>query len=350
MIKNTLIVVFTLAFVLAAGSFYIKYGEKLKNDNVSALLPNPVKANSSDEATFSYPSIFQKDPLINILLIGTDTSLERRNNGVYGFNTDATILVSIDTRTKQVLLTSVPRDLWVNGNKINALYILSGWDGLKKAYETITGLEIGGYIMADFDSFRWLVTQIGGVNVEIKNSFTDYSFPNYQDTGIEQVSFTEGAELMSADRALTYARSRKGTNGEGSDLMRAKRQHLILQGIVNSFDNPLNTMAKMDIKEVFEILTKHMSTSLTVDDAIYLWDFYAYRNEYNVRSFVLDDKYLYHPGVYPESTYTAWVFLPRNPTYQDIHDAIKLQLEGKDITEPDISNPSTEQGTETITE
>lgn len=338
MFKKTLIFLFLVVLSLATGAFYIYTKTSDRAAKEVHLIPNPAEsvfAGSKPIEPPSFPSIFQKSSLINILLIGTDTSMERRSNGQYGYNTDATVLVSIDTGTKNVLLTSVPRDLWVNGNKINALLVSYGWPGLKKAYEDITGLQIEGYITADFDAFQWFITQMGGVDVAIKTSFTDFEFPNQQDTDVMQVSFEQGSEVMTAERALTYARSRKGSNGEGSDLMRAKRQHLILQGIVNSFENPNNIFWPMDIAGFYETVTKHMDTNLTLDDAVYLWDFYTFRDDYKIQSFVLDDAFLYHPGMYPDSPYTAWVFIPRDSDYSDIHDAVKNKLAGTELAVTD---------------
>ena len=345
MFKKTLIFLFLIAVFLGSGALFIYTKTSTDSRKQVRLIPNPAESPAEDKKaeTPSFPSVFQKDPLINILLIGTDTSLERRNNGQYGYNTDATVLVSIDTISKNVLLTSVPRDLWVNNNKINALFVNYGWEGLKKAYEDITGLQIEGYIAADFDGFQWFIAQMGGIDVNIKTSFTDISFPNRQDTDIVQVSFEQGTEKMTAERALTYARSRKGTNGEGSDLMRAKRQHLILQGIVDSFENPGNIFWPMDITGFYDTVTKHMETNLTAADAVYLWDFYSFRKNYNIQSFVLDDAFIYHPGVYPDSPYTAWVFIPRDPDYSDIHDAIKNKLAGIELLVADEPEIKTEQ-------
>ena len=346
MFKKTLIFVFFIALCLGLGALFIYTKTSAGSGNEVRLIPNPAEnasAGVQKKKIPSFSSVFQKDPQINILLIGTDTSLERRNNGQYGYNTDATVLVSIDTAAKNVLLTSVPRDLWVNNNKINALFVNYGWEGLKKAYEDITGLQIGGYIIADFDAFQWFINQMGGVDVDVKTSFTDISFPNRYDTDIIQVSFGQGFETMTGERALTYARSRKGNNGEGSDLMRAKRQHLILQGIVNSFENPRNIFWPMDITGFYETVTKHMETNLTLDDSVYLWDFYAFREDYSVQSFVLDDAFLYHPGVYPDSPYTAWVFIPRDPDYSDVHDAIRNKLAGVEVFAADEPEIQTEQ-------
>ncbi len=284
---------------------------------------------------------FQKKPgddsflaekgIINILLLGID----RRSKTQLGFNTDTMILVSLNPTTNKVLFTSVPRDLWINGNKINALYTIYGWETLKNAFEQITGQEIHGYIMTDFEDFRWLVDAFGGIPVTIQRTFTDYTFPNNTDTGVLAVTFTEGYEKMGGERSLTFARSRKGTNGEGSDLMRAKRQHLILQGMLEAIKQPESIFWPMDIPAFYEAVTNfRMETTLTLEDTYYLWDFYKDKDLYSYESFVVDDKYVYHPGMYPQSPYHAWVFIAREPGFADLHADIKAKLEGTYVEEP----------------
>lgn len=269
-------------------------------------------------------SIFAKDEVINVLLLGID----RRNKSQTGFNTDIMILASINTTTNKVLLTSVPRDLWINGNKINALYTVFGPDTLVNAFEQITGQEVKGYIRCDFEDFRWIVDSFGGVPVNVERTFTDHTFPNSSDTGVLTVTFTQGYEKMDGNRALTFARSRKGNNGEGSDLMRAKRQHLLLQGLVEAVSQPESIFWPMDVDKFFSAVTaaNKMYTTLTVDDAYYFWDFYKDRDDYSVESFVIGDEYVYHPGMYPTSQYHAWVFVPRGGDWSDLHEDIEIKL------------------------
>jgi LCP family protein required for cell wall assembly len=267
-----------------------------------------------------------------VLLIGTDTSLGRRGRGQVGFNTDVMVLVSINPENNRVLLTSVPRDLWVNDNKINALYILYGWDTLKNAFEKITGQVIDGYIIVDFDGFKWIVDAFGGVPVDIMTSFSDYEFPDTQDLGTVTASFTQGQEKMAGERALTYARSRKGNNGEGSDLMRAKRQHLILKGMISAISQPESLFHPMDVPKFYDAVINHMETSLTLDDVYYLWDLYKDHDKYQIESFVVGDEYLYYPGMYPDSPYRAWVFVPIGDSFLKLQNDIKAKLDGTFIS------------------
>jgi len=280
--------------------------------------------------------------VINILLIGTDTSTGRRERGQRGFNTDSMILVSMDIKTNRILLTSVPRDLWVNDNKINALYTVFGEEVLTDAFEKVTGQKVDGVIRVDFDQFIWLVDALGGVPINVETTFTDTSFPNQTDSNIETISFTQGKEVMDGWRALTFARSRKGNNGEGSDLMRAKRQHLILKGFVEGVDQEKSSFWPMDLEKFYtSITTQNIYTTLTLDDLYYLWDFYKDRDKYKVESLIVDGKYVYHPGMYPQSDFTAWVFIAKEPGFENLHKDIQDKLDGTYI-DPDLVQATTE--------
>ena len=340
MLKKIALTVFFLGLLLILLSTYVNKQMSLISNSAPTLNPigvNP-SGNKDQVKSLKDKSIFKDRDNLNILLIGSDTSSGRRLRGQRGFNTDVMVLLSVNPVTNKVLLTSVPRDLWVNNNKINALYIVYGWETLKNAFEKITGQMVDGYVMADFDAFVWLINSCGGVPVEVKNSFTDYEFPNSQDSGQIMVNFTSGSEMMSGERALTYARSRKGNNGEGSDLMRARRQHLILQGLVDAISQPESIFWPMDIPVFYEMITQHMETNLSIDDFYYLWDFYKDNDKYAIESFVVDGEYVYHPGMYPQSSYHAWVFVPIGDSYEKLHNDIYNKLQGTFTEEEPIEN------------
>ena len=305
-------------------NFFIrkKKSEEKETEKTSTL---EVRALKTEET----PTIFENKEVLNVLLLGID----RRSKTEITYNTDIMILVSINKERNVVLLTSVPRDLWINENKINALYSVQGETALINAFEKITGLAVDGYIRCDFEDFRWIVNSFGGVPVNIKRTFTDYTFPNKSDTGVITASFEEGLEKMTGDRALTFARSRKGDNGEGSDLMRARRQHRILMGMIYAISQPESVFWPMDIPKFYEAVTQHMYTTLTLSDVTYLWDFYKDRDKYEITSFVVDDRYIYHPGLYPQSEYKAWVFVPREGTFETLHKDMHNILYPDTITE-----------------
>jgi LCP family protein required for cell wall assembly len=334
--KKVLIGIFTVAIVLGIAALFTSFNSRPIPIKISSTINDVIYdkkiinpfGNLIDEQTevIELPkSIFAQKEVFSVLLIGSD----RRSKFEQGFNTDTMILVTVNTKTNKVVLTSVPRDLWINGNKLNALYTVSGPDTLVDAFEKVSGQEIDGYIVSDFSDFIWIIDSFGGVPIAVERTFTDNTFPNDADTAVETISFTQGTETMTGARALIFARSRKGDNGEGSDLMRAKRQHLILKGMLDAINNPTSKFWPMDMSTFFYAVSAvdKMKTTLSLDDAIYLWDFYKDKDLYSIESFVLDDTYIYHPGVYPESDYHAWVFIPRDATWSQLHQDMLQKLE-----------------------
>lgn len=291
----------------------------------------------------TFKSELEKNEIVNVLLVGKDIGRERRSKGQTGYNTDTIILLSINPKEKRAILTSFPRDIWQNGAKINAILVTQGMDSLLKAMSDISGQKIEKYITIDFDGMRWLVDAFGGVPVEVQTSFTDTGFPNNADTAVMSVSFQKGTEIMTGERALTFARSRKGNNGEGSDLMRAKRQHLILKGMVSAVENKNSQFFPFDIQEFYEEVVKNTQTNVSLDDAYYMFSFYSNIKEYNIKSLVLDDRYIYHPT--DASPYGgAWVFVSKDPGYRNLHkDVREFLINGRDFdikeTQSKSSNP-----------
>lgn len=270
-------------------------------------------------------SDLQKDTTINILLIGKDIGKERKAKGQSGFNTDILILLSINPKENRAVLTSFPRDIWQNNAKINSILVTQGMDSLLDAMSKISGQKITKYIAIDFDGIRWLVDAFGGVPVEVKTSFTDTHFPNINDTDVMTVNFTQGTEIMNGDRALIFSRSRKGTNGEGSDLMRAKRQHQILKGMTKAVENKNSQFFPFDIKEFYNEVILHTQTNISLEDAIYLFSFYKNLQKYDIQSLVLDDRYIYHPeNAAPFGG--AWVFIAKDSNFQRLHSDLEKYL------------------------
>lgn len=344
--KKVVIIIFLLAGLFGGASLLL--GSLNKGNVYNKDLLTPISKEGVKIVDKIFPkSTLEKDPYINILLIGNDSSANRISSGQTGYNTDSMILVSANTETNKVLLISVPRDLWINGNKINALYTVYGSDTLVNAYEKIIGQEVDGYIMTNFDDFEWIVDSFGGVPINVETTFQDSSFPNRDDTDVMTVSFEQGTEKMSGERALVFARSRKGTNGEGSDLMRAKRQHLILKGMIEAIKQPESLFWPFDGEKFLNMVTtvRNMETTLNVLDVEYLWDFYEDKDLYTIDSLVIGDEYIYHPGMYPDSAYTAWVFIPRDETFTQLHADIVAKLNGtfvEEVDETDLTKPETE--------
>ncbi len=172
---------------------------------------------------------------VNILLMGLGGPGHEAPN-----LTDTMIVASINTTTFEVTLTSIPRDFQIllpkyGFNKVNAAYAYaekdktgSGGEAAIAEVEKLTGLEIPYFTSIDFKGFVKAVDHLGGLDIEIERTFTDSEYPNYNLGYLPPVTFTKGTEHMNGERALIFARSRKGTNGEGSDFARSERQKKIM--------------------------------------------------------------------------------------------------------------------------
>ncbi len=212
------------------------------------------------------PKIFSTDTKLkgqdqgrtNVLLMGVDTT------GSLGL-TDTLILTSIYHTEKKVVTINIPRDFLVDYNnerfKINELYgraeALNKGQGAKELtrfLEREFGVEIPYWVIANFDGTKKMIDVVGGIDINVENSFTDCEFPTNGYTGyLPCQNFVKGIQKMAGDRALVFARSRHGDNGEGSDFARSKRQSMVIQ----------STLQRVKSQNLFDNITK-LSDILTV--------------------------------------------------------------------------------------
>lgn len=140
--------------------------------------------NSSTSSVFRYvigqgSSLQVENGRINVLLLGMAGG---QHDG--SFLTDTIMVASFDTKTNTVNLISLPRDLWweTAKSKVNSLYEkkLAEGNGLKYAEENfglILGIKIPYAVRMDFSGFTKAVDLVGGIDVNIANSFDDYLYP-----------------------------------------------------------------------------------------------------------------------------------------------------------------------------
>ena len=174
---------------------------------------------------------------INILLMGIG------GVGHEGPNlTDTIILVSVNPSDNKVALISIPRDLivwqgkfgWRKINNANAFgEAMQSGNGGAFASDIISktfNIPIPYYIKIDFEGLTSIVDILGGLTIDVERSFSDSSYPT-DDLLTRTVSFKAGEQVMDGETVLEYVRSRHGTNGEGSDFARGRRQQKVLEGL-----------------------------------------------------------------------------------------------------------------------
>lgn len=189
------------------------------------------------------------DGRINILLLGIGGA---GHDGPY--LSDTILVMSIDPRTKEVAMLSIPRDLYVKipgygWNKINAADAFGeqkkkggGPDLSKAVVQNILGIPIHYYARVDFSGFKKAVDSVGGVDLSVDKAIYDPEYPG------GTLRIKAGYQHMNGDLALKYARSRKST----SDFDRAARQQKLLIALrekalnVKTLSNPAKLVGLID--------------------------------------------------------------------------------------------------------
>lgn len=254
--------------------------------------------------------------------------------------TDTIILARLFPKTGEIALVSIPRDLAVSvpGNgtkKINHLNALgeqkkSGWGAAAttEQMEELFDLSIDYYIRLDFSAFETIIDEIGGVEIKVARPFTDSLFPA-QNNQYQTISFAQGEQTMNGKRALQFARSRHGTNGEGSDFARARRQQQLLLAVkekVLSFQTLANPIK---IHAIIQTLDTHLSTNMEFGEMIALIKLARSMPNREIRLLTLDTG---PDGLLVADTTPEGAFILRPKTgieWKEINETIQNNLEQK---------------------
>lgn len=174
----------------------------------------------------------------NVLLLGTG------DDGHSGEGlTDTVIILSMDYKTKNVAMFSIPRDTYVKipgygSGKINAANVYGekkqkgeGTALVKEVVQDTFGIPIDYYVLVNFSGLKQAVDAVGGVTVNVDNAFCDYNYPTEYKGDTRKICFKAGTQTMNGVKALQFSRSRHAYGIEGSDFARSKRQQKILLGL-----------------------------------------------------------------------------------------------------------------------
>ena len=292
----------------------------------SLLSPLTTEENSLEISFEPVPPPTALSAPFHLLLLG----LDRRSRNQAGYRTDAIMVVSISKANKKVLLTSIPRDLWLDGTKINAHYAGEGFDKFKERINKVVGIEPSHYVSADFEALVWAVDELGGAEPDIERGFADYNYPDDRPQAPHPPSFQAGIQKLNGEEALQYCRSRKGTAGEGSDFRRMRRQQNLLTNLPQAFEK--SSLAKLGAEALYNLLSGHIETNLGVGETASLLLLFTNWKNYKIEKVVLDlENFLYHP---PMANYGgAYVLRPQNDSFEAIHQYIREKLgKGKSQT------------------
>jgi len=216
---------------------------------------------------------------VNILLLGSDA---RPNEG--GFRTDIIVWVSVNPEDGYVNAISFPRDLYVSipgigYNRINTAFIYGGFDLLADTFEVNFGIRPDHYVMVDFNGFKTVIDDLGGIDVQAAQNLSDSCATWIKANG--WCSVGPGLVHMDGEVALWYARSRYST----SDIDRARRSQEVIKAI---FERLMKLDVVLKAPELFKAYRNYVDTDIDITDVVSLLPFASQIYETgDIRSYVI---------------------------------------------------------------
>ena len=229
--RIVLIVLGVLALLAAGGvaaaGFYVRSVDH-KIPRIDAFAEVPQEARPPKEAVAG--------DAMNFLMLGSDT---RDPNSTGGSRSDTIIVLHLPKDRSSAQLVSIPRDTWLHiprskdgkhgdtDAKINAAFAWGGTPLMVQTVESYTGVRIDHVLMVDFAGFKDIVDALGGVEINVEQSFTSTHSLNANHIR----EFKKGPQTMDGATALDYARERYAF--KDGDFARIRHQQQVLKAILS---------------------------------------------------------------------------------------------------------------------
>ncbi len=173
---------------------------------------------------------YRVDEPFTVYISGIDVSGQITTNS----RSDVNIIMTVNPQTKEILLTTTPRDYYVtlpgvSGESRDKLTHagIYGVDVSMATLEELYDTDIDYYVRANFTSLVMIVDALGGVDV-----YSEYDFTTYHGG----YHITEGMNHMDGATALGFARERYAF--VDGDNQRGKNQEVLLTAILQKAMSP----------------------------------------------------------------------------------------------------------------
>ena len=198
--------------------------------------------------------IWYNNDIVNILLMGIDNG---SINYPYG-RSDSMIVASINKKTKKVRLVSLARSAYVSikGYPNTRLNHAHGYGGAALAMDTVERnyrIRIDNYISTNFECFKQLVDQLGGVDITLTKKEAKAMKDKLRSEGYTYIG--AGNYRLNGETALYYVRLRK----IDSDRQRTQRQRNVLTSIATRIQNMGFIEMNSLLNRILPLITTNLS-------------------------------------------------------------------------------------------
>ena len=267
---------------------------------------------NNEEAVDNTSTVEAADGKINVLLMGVD---------VDGLRTDAIMLASFDTETKEVNMLSIPRDtkMYIGNRyqKINAAHAfvdesgeIGGATATCEAVTRITGIPINYYVDFSFDAVAHVIDELGPIEFTIPDLYGDGVGMVYDDPVQSlHINLPPGDYQMNGQQAVWLMRYRHGNVNPSTgvfkgyvngDSDRVEMQQKFLKAVV---DQKVFASLILKIPSIFKDISSEIKTNFTVSEVIKYSKYLADLSSVNIHSYSL-------PGEYSSDSANGDVWIP----------------------------------------
>lgn len=270
---------------------------------------------------------------VNILILGKGGEGHTAPN-----LTDTIMLSKINKESQKVSIFSLPRDIWIDPikAKLNTAYYYGGFKMVGESIKEVTGQPVNYVVVVDFSLFKDLVDSIGGINVEVENSFIDERYPiaglendlcdgdRLYKCRYETIQFSKGLHHMNGELALKFVRSRNAVGDEGTDLAREKRQQAVISAVRKKVLSREVLLDKNVLQNLYNILITHIETNMDQKTMMAIARF-AVESKFSTNFLSIPDGIL--KVSQNEKKYDRqYVFVPKNGSWKELQEWIQKEM------------------------
>lgn len=191
-----------------------------------------------------------------ILVLGSDA---RVGQNQLRFRADSIHIIGLVPGEQTGAILGIPRDTYVTTDegdfKFTNLMAGRGPEIMLETATELSGLPLEGYIVTGFKGYTALITQLGGLFIDLPTSMA---------SGNNWSNFPAGQQQLNPKRALQLARIRKGL--PGGDFTRSLNQGRIMQAAMDM----IQPMGIDSLPLMVDLLLQNAWTDLSTEDLVTL--------------------------------------------------------------------------------
>ena len=285
------------------------------NDNIKILETISIKSQIEDITK----KVSIKNTPFNVLISGIDTYGDINNTT----RNDVNIVATINPNTNEILLTSIPRDYYVQ---------LHGKSGLKdklthasyyginthvQTIEDIFDIDINYYVKVNFSTVIELVDELGGIEV-------------YADQKVylgSKCNIKKGYNNIDGKCALAFSRERYAYSD--GDRHRGRNQQEVIKAIFNKVSNAPTLIG--EYTNILEVLDGKFATNMDMNEVLNLVKYEVNDlSNYHIESIQVDGSGS-SGETYSYPNQMLWIMIPDEETIEKAKTTINKALNNESI-------------------